>query len=82
MRQPEWEMRTDLHNMMDEGVDGVCVEGWLANKELIQDDSQGPEVHGVVVRLLLDQLRGHVQRSPCTARTETDKQIICCKPLF
>lgn len=33
-----------LHDVVDEGVDGVGVEGWLAHVQLVQDDSQRPEV--------------------------------------
>ena len=30
---------------MDEGIDRVCVERWLSNKQLIQDDPQRPQIH-------------------------------------
>ena len=33
-----------LDDVVDEGVDGVCVEGRLADMQLVQDDPQGPEV--------------------------------------
>ena len=31
-----------LHNEVHQGVDGVGEEGWLAHKQLVQDDAQGP----------------------------------------
>ena len=48
---------------MDQGIDTVGVEGWCANEELIDDDTKRPQIDGVVVWQLLDQLRSHVERS-------------------
>lgn len=42
-----------FHDMVDEGVDGVGVKGWGSHIQLVEDDSEGPEVDGVVVGLLL-----------------------------
>ena len=47
---------------MDQGVDTICVEGRRPHEQLVDDDSQGPEVDSVVVRQLLHQLRRHVER--------------------
>ena len=44
---------------LEEGGGG---EGGLADQQLVEDAPKGPEVGGVVVRLLLYQLRGHVER--------------------
>lgn len=42
--------------------DGVGVEWWHPRVELIQNAAQSPQIGGVVVRLLLYDLRRHVQR--------------------
>ena len=47
--------------MVNERVERVGVEGGLPYEQLVQDDTQGPQVSCVVVGLLLNQLRGHVQ---------------------
>ena len=49
----------DLLDQLEEGGGG---EGGLADQELVEDAAEGPEVGRVVVRLLLYQLRGHVER--------------------
>ena len=49
-------------DLLDQRVDGVGVERRLTDEELVEDDAQGPQVDGVVVRLFLDELRRHVQR--------------------
>lgn len=35
-----WVLDRISHNVVDEGVYGVCVERWLSNKQLIQDHPQ------------------------------------------
>ena len=49
----------DHDHHLEEGGGG---EGGLADQQLVEDAPKGPEVGGVVVRLLLYQLRGHVER--------------------
>ena len=49
----------DLLDQLEEGGGG---EGGLAHQQLIEDAAEGPEVGRVVVRLLLNQLWGHVER--------------------
>ena len=49
----------DLLDQLEEGSGG---EGRLADQQLVEDAAKGPEVGRVVVRLLLYQLRGHVER--------------------
>ena len=49
----------DLLDQLEEGGGG---EGGLADQELVEDAAEGPEVGRVVVRLLLYQLWGHVER--------------------
>ena len=55
------------HNQLDEAVDAVGEEGGCAHSQLIQDDTQGPQIHRVRVRLLLHQLGSHVQGRPLDA---------------
>ena len=54
-------MTTHLYNEADKLEYTVGVEGRLSREQLIQDASQCPQVGGVVIRLLLHKLRGHVQ---------------------
>ena len=46
---------------MNQRIDAVGVEGWRANEQFINDDAQTPQIDGVVVRQLLNQLWRHVQ---------------------
>mmetsp|Transcript_23406 Transcript_23406/g.56011 ORF Transcript_23406/g.56011 Transcript_23406/m.56011 type:complete len:249 (-) Transcript_23406:293-1039(-) len=48
--------------MVDQRVNGVGVKRRLPHIELIQYHAEAPQVHRVVVGLLLHQLRRHVQR--------------------
>jgi len=51
---------------LDEAGDVVGVDGRLAVEELVEDDTQRPQVGRLVVGLLDDQLRWHAQRRHCS----------------
>ena len=63
-RHVVWELDRVLHDQVDQRVDTVCVEGWGAHEQLVDDDSQRPQIDSVIVGELLDKLRCHVKR--CT----------------
>jgi len=56
--------QTDRHTQYSyhEGNDVVGIERRLATKELIQDNTQRPEINSVIVRLFLHEFWRHVQR--------------------
>lgn len=55
------ELHWVLHDQVDQRVDTVSVEGRCTNKKLVDDDSKRPQVDGMVVGQLLDQLWGHIK---------------------
>lgn len=57
-----WEFNRILNDKVDQSVDAVSVKWRGANKELVDDDTEGPQIHCVVVWELLDQFRCHVER--------------------
>jgi hypothetical protein len=56
------------HNLLDQRVDVVGVKRRLTVVQLVENAAEGPEVGGVGIRLLLNQLGGHVQRGALNAR--------------
>ena len=58
-----WELDGILNDQVDQGVDRVGVKGRRPNKELVDNDSQRPQIDSVVVGQFLHQLWSHVQRS-------------------
>lgn len=51
-----------LNDQVDETIDGIRVERRLSNEQFVQDDSQRPEIHCVIVRLFFHEFGCHVQR--------------------
>ena len=51
-----------LDYQVNQRVDTVRVERWRPHEELVDDDSERPQVNGVVVGQLLHELWCHVQR--------------------
>lgn len=52
------------HDVVQQLEDGLCVERRRPRVELIKNAAQRPKISSVVIWLLLDQLRTHVQRGP------------------
>jgi hypothetical protein len=56
------ELHWVFDNKVDQGVDGVCIEGWGTNEKFVNDDSERPEIYCVIVGKFLNKLRCHVKR--------------------
>ena len=50
-----------LDDQVDQRVDTVRIKGRCAHKELVDDDSERPQVNSMVVRKLLDKLWSHIK---------------------
>mmetsp|Transcript_23688 Transcript_23688/g.70297 ORF Transcript_23688/g.70297 Transcript_23688/m.70297 type:complete len:271 (-) Transcript_23688:18-830(-) len=62
------ELHRVLDDVVDEAVDAIRVERRGADVKLKEDDTEGPEVNRVVVRLLLHQFWCHVERRALDGR--------------
>lgn len=57
------ELHRIFHDQVDQRVDTVRIKRRCAHEELVNDDTEGPEVDRVVVGELLDEFRCHVEGS-------------------
>lgn len=73
-RHGVWILDLVLDNHVNQGVDRVRVEWRGANKQLVDDHTERPQIDCMVVRQLLDQLRSHVEWSSLD-RSEHDSVL-------
>ena len=59
-----------MQDLLASGGRVLREEGRVAHQHLVEDDSQGPPVNGLVVALLLEHLRGNVVGGPHGAERE------------